>query len=190
MDPVTLFTLIAAAVLGAWLGAGVVTRLPRHWIQIGMGIALLIAAGTFLRSIFGTDPVGGLATGLAGADLLIAAICLCVLGALMTIGIGMYAPTMIVVSMMGMTPAVAFPIMMGSAAFLMAVAGMRFARAGRYGLKAALGLAIGGIPAVLIAAFIVRSLPLDVMRWLVVVVVLYAAVAMLRSAAQELRSGS
>ncbi len=190
VDPVTLFTLIAAAVLGAWLGAGVVTRLPRHWIQIGMGIALLIAAGTFLRSIFGTDPVGGLATGLAGADLLIAAICLCVLGALMTIGIGMYAPTMIVVSMMGMTPAVAFPIMMGSAAFLMAVAGMRFARAGRYGLKAALGLAIGGIPAVLIAAFIVRSLPLDVMRWLVVVVVLYAAVAMLRSAAQELRSGS
>ena len=190
VDPVTLFTLIAAAVLGAWLGAGVVTRLPRHWIQIGMGIALLIAAGTFLRSIFGTDPVGGLATGLAGADLLIAAICLCVLGALMTIGIGMYAPTMIVVSMMGMTPAVAFPIMMGCAAFLMAVAGMRFARAGRYGLKAALGLAIGGIPAVLIAAFIVRSLPLDVMRWLVVVVVLYAAVAMLRSAAQELRNGS
>jgi uncharacterized membrane protein YfcA len=190
VDPVTLFTLIAAAVLGAWLGAGVVARLPRHWIQIGMGIALLIAAGTFLRSIFGTDPVGGLATGVTGADLLIAAICLCVLGALMTIGIGMYAPTMIVVSMMGMTPAVAFPIMMGSAAFLMAVAGIRFARAGRYGLKAALGLAIGGIPAVLIAAFIVRSLPLDVMRWLVVVVVLYAAVAMLRSAAQELRQGS
>ena len=190
VDPVTLFTLIAAAVLGAWLGAGVVARLPRHWIQIGMGIALLIAAGTFLRSIFGTDPVGGLATGVAGADLLIAAICLCVLGALMTIGIGMYAPTMIVVSMMGMTPAVAFPIMMGSAAFLMAVAGIRFARAGRYGLKAALGLAIGGIPAVLIAAFIVRSLPLDVMRWLVVVVVLYAAVAMLRSAAQELRQRS
>lgn len=190
VDPVTLFTLIAAAVLGAWLGAGVVTRLPRHFIQIGMGIALLIAAATFLRSIFGTDPVGGVATGLAGADLAIAAVCLCLLGALMTIGIGMYAPTMIVVSLMGMTPAVAFPIMMGSAAFLMAVAGIRFARAGRYGLKAALGLAIGGIPAVLIAAFIVRSLPLDVMRWLVVVVVLYAAVAMLRSAAQELRKGS
>ena len=190
VDPITLFTLIAAAVLGAWLGAGVVTRLPRHFIQIGMGIALLIAAGTFLRSIFGTDPVGGLATGLGGADLVIAAVCLCVLGALMTIGIGMYAPTMIVVSVMGMTPAVAFPIMMGSAAFLMAVAGIRFARAGRYGLKAALGLAIGGIPAVLIAAPLVDRMPLIMMRWLVVVVVLYAAIAMLRSAAQELRQGS
>lgn len=190
VEPLTLFTLIAAAVLGAWLGAGVVTRLPRSRIQIGMGIALLIAAATFLMSIYGIGPEGGEATGVTGVKLAIAAVCLFVLGALMTIGIGMYAPTMIVISTLGMTPTVAFPIMMGSAAFLMAVAGIRFARAGRYGLKAALGLAIGGIPAVLIAAFVVRSLPLDVMRWLVVVVVLYAAVAMLRSAAQELRRGS
>ena len=187
VEPLTLFTLIAAAVLGAWLGAGVVARLPRYRIQIGMGIALLIAAATFLMSIYGIVPVGGEATGVTGVNLAVAAACLFVLGALMTIGIGMYAPTMIVVSTMGMSPAVAFPIMMGSAAFLMAVAGIRFAKAGRYGLKAALGLAIGGIPAVLIAAFIVKSLPLNVMRWLVVVVVLYAAVAMLRSAAQERR---
>ena len=187
VEPLTLFTLIAAAVLGAWLGAGVVTRLPRHRIQIAMGIALLIAAATFLMSIYGIVPVGGEAVGATGANLVIAAVCLFVLGALMTIGIGMYAPTMIVVSAMGMSPAVAFPIMMGSAAFLMAVAGIRFARAGRYGLRAALGLTLGGIPAVLVAAFIVRSLPLNVMRWLVVVVVLYAAVAMLRSAARELR---
>ncbi len=187
VEPLTLFTLIAAAVLGAWLGAGVVARLPRYRIQIGMGIALLIAAATFLMSIYGIVPVGGEATGVTGVNLAVAAACLFVLGALMTIGIGMYAPTMIVVSTMGMSPAVAFPIMMGSAAFLMAVAGIRFAKAGRYGLKAALGLAIAGIPAVLIAAFIVKALPLNVMRWLVVVVVLYAAVAMLRSAAQERR---
>ncbi len=186
VEPRTLFVLVAAAVLGAWLGAGVVTRLPRHRIQIGMGVALLIAAGTFLMSIFGIAPVGGEATGVTGIGLALAAVCLFALGALMTIGIGMYAPTMIVVSALGMSPTTAFPIMMGSAAFLMATAGIRFARAGRYNLKAALGLAIGGIPAVFIAAFVVRSLPLDVMRWLVVVVVLYAAVAMLRSAAQEL----
>ena len=190
VEPLTLFTLIAAAVLGAWLGAGVVTRLPRHRIQLGMGIALLIAAVTFLMSIYEIGPVGGEATGVTGVKLAIAAACLFVLGAFMTIGIGMYAPTMIVVSTLGMTPAVAFPIMMGSAAFLMAVAGIRFARAGRYGLKAALGLTLGGIPAVLIAAFIVRSLPLTLMRWLVVFVVLWAAVAMLGSAARELRRRS
>ncbi len=187
VDPVTLFAMLFAAVLGAWLGAGVVAKLPRYRIQVGMGIALLIAAVTFLLSIFGIAAVGGAANGLTGANLAIAAAVMCVLGALMTIGIGMYAPTMIVVSLMGMNPAVAFPIMMGASAFLMPVAGLRFLRAGRYGLKAALGLAIGGIPAVLIAVLIVKSLPLNAMRWLVVAVVLYAAVLMLRSAARERR---
>ncbi|WP_420461728.1 permease [Candidatus Palauibacter sp.] len=190
VESLTLFVLVAAAVLGAWLGAGVVARLPRHRIQIGMGIALLIAAATFLMSIFEITAVGGDAAGLSGAQLALAAGCLFVLGALMTIGIGIYAPTMIVVSLMGLNPAVAFPIMMGAAAFLMPVAGIRFLKAGRYGLRAALGLAIGGMPAVLLAAFIVRSLPLNTMRWLVVAVVLYAAILMLRSAAQERRSGA
>ena len=189
VDTLTLVTLLAAAVLGAWLGAGVVARLPRHYIQIGMGVALLIAAVTFVLAIFEIAAVGGDATGLSGANLAIAFACLFVLGALMTIGVGMYAPTMVVISLMGMNPLVAFPIMMGASAFLMPVAGLRFLKAGRYGLKAALGLAIGGVPAVFIAAFMVRSFPLDVMRWLVVAVVLYAAILMLRSAARERGAG-
>ena len=187
VDPVTLISMLIAAVLGAWLGAGVVARLPRYKIQVGMGVALLIAAVTFILSIFEITAAGGDATGLAGMNLAIAVAVMCVLGALMTIGIGMYAPTMIVISLMGMNPTVAFPIMMGASAFLMPVASLRFLKAGRYGLKAALGLAIGGVPAVLIAAFIVRSLPLNAMRWLVVAVVLYAAILMLRSAVQERR---
>ena len=187
VDPVTLFTMLVAAVLGAWLGAGVVARLPRYRIQVGMGIALLIAAVTFVLAIFDIAAVGGDATGLSGANLAIAFGCLFVLGALMTIGVGMYAPTMVVISLMGMNPIVAFPIMMGASAFLMPVAGLRFLKAGRYGLKAALGLAIGGVPAVFIAAFLVQSFPINVMRWLVVVVVLYAAILMLRSAVQERR---
>ena len=187
VDPVTLVAMLIAAVLGAWLGAGVVARLPRYKIQVGMGIALLIAAVTFVLAIFEITAVGGEATGLSGANLAIAVAVMFVLGALMTIGIGMYAPTMIVVSLMGMSPVAAFPIMMGASAFLMPVAGLRFLKAGRYGLKAALGLAIGGVPAVLIAAFIVKSLPLNAMRWLVVAVVLYAAILMLRSAVRERR---
>ncbi|WP_420637333.1 sulfite exporter TauE/SafE family protein [Candidatus Palauibacter sp.] len=124
VESVTLFVLVAAAVLGAWLGAGVVARLPRYRIQIGMGVALLIAAATFLMAIFEITTVGGEAAGLSGGRLALAAACLFVLGAFMTIGIGIYAPTMIVVSMMGLNPAVAFPIMMGASAFLMPVAGV------------------------------------------------------------------
>jgi uncharacterized membrane protein YfcA len=108
-----------------------------------------------------------------------------VLGALMTLGIGLFAPCMILIATLGMSPVVAFPIMMGSCAFLMPVGSARFVREGSYNLKSALGLTIGGIPGVLVAAYIVRSLPLDYVKWLVVIVVLYTASMMLRSAMVE-----
>jgi len=98
----------------------------------------------------------------------------------MTIGIGAYAPIMMMVSLLGMNPKAAFPIMMGSCAFLMPIAGVRFIRSGKYDPRAALGLAIAGTPAVLLAAFIITEMPLDAVRWLVVIVVLYVAVSMLR----------
>lgn len=178
----TLVAMIGAAVAGAWLGAGVVARLPRRSIQFGMGIALLTAAGFFVLSIFEFFPAGGDALGLSGGFLAVAAAVSFVLGALMTIGVGIYAPSMIMVSLFGMNPVAAFPIMMGASAFLMAAASLRFLDAKRYDLGAAVGLTVGGLPAVLIAAFVVKSLPLDAMRWLVVAVVVYAAVSMLRSA--------
>ncbi len=185
VDVITLTALIASATLGAWLGAGMVARWPRRRIQIGMGIALLIAAATFVMANFGFVPVGGEALGLRRVALAGAVVGNFVLGALMTIGIGMYAPSMIMISVLGMNPTVAFPIMMGSSAFLMPVAALRFLRADAYSLRAAVGLALGGIPAVLIAAFVVKSLPLTAVRWLVVIVVFYSAIAMLRSAYRE-----
>jgi uncharacterized membrane protein YfcA len=108
-----------------------------------------------------------------------------VLGALMTLGIGLYAPCMILVSLLGMNPTTAFPIMMGSCAFLMPAASIRFIQKESYSLRPAIGLGLGGIPGVLIAAFIVRSLKVEHVRWLVVVVVVYTAVTMLRSALSE-----
>src|SRR6185295_1166105 len=107
------------------------------------------------------------------------------LGALMTLGIGLYAPCMILVSMLGMNPKAAFPIMMGSCAFLMPIGSLRFIREQSYSVRDALGLAIGGVPGVLLAAYIVKELPLYAVRWLVVIVVVYTAGMMLRSAARE-----
>ena len=182
VEIVTLTALIGASVAGAWLGAGVVASWPRRKIQIGMGAALLVAALLMLMTQFDLFPVGGEALGLDGTLLVVAVVGNFILGALMTLGIGMYAPSMIMISLLGMNPAVAFPIMMGSCAFLMPVGSIRFLRADAYALRPALGLVLGGIPAVLIAAFIVGSLPIDYVRWLVVVVVTYTAISMLRSA--------
>ncbi len=181
----TLILLIVASVLGAWLGAGIVARWPRRNVQIGMGCALIAAAILMLRAQFAgqADDAGTL--GLSGALLGLGLIGNFVLGALMSLGIGLYAPCLILISLLGMNPRAAFPIMMGSCAFLMPIGGVRFIKEGSYSLPAAIAMTLSGIPAVLIAAYIVRSLPLTYVRWLVVVVVLYAAVMMLRSAMRE-----
>jgi uncharacterized membrane protein YfcA len=191
VDVVTLFSMITAAVLGAWLGAGVVAHWPKRAVQLGMGTALLIAATlmliTQLQSSTGRQilPPGGNALGVGGPLLAVAVAGNFMLGALMTLGIGLYAPCMILISLLGMNPTTAFPIMMGSCAFLMPVGSVRFVREGSYSLPAALGLGLGGVPAVLIAAYMVKSLNLVTVRWLVIVVVLYTAVTMLLAAALE-----
>ena len=185
VDFITLASLIAASILGAWLGAGVVAQWPRRRIQLGMGFALLVAAVIFASTNLKLLPGGGTALGLEGPRLLIGLIGNFVLGALMTLGIGLYAPCLIMIGLLGMNPKAAFPIMMGSCAFLMPTASIRFIRAGSYNLTAALGLAIAGVPAVLLAAFIVKSLNVTAVRWLVTIVVLYTAITMLTTARRE-----
>jgi len=185
VDPVTLVAMIAAAVLGSWFGAGIVSGWSRRKIQIGMGFALLVAATLFLMQIFSISAPPGDALALTGTKLGIGLFVNFVLGALMEAGVGLYGPCIILVSLLGMDPKAAFPIMMGSCAFLMPIGSLKFIRRERYSLRATLGLGIFGVPAVWLAFRIVKSLPLGAMRWLVVVVVLYAALSMLRSAIVE-----
>jgi uncharacterized membrane protein YfcA len=182
VDMTTLVSMIVAAVLGAWLGVGIVSGLSRRAIQLGMGGALMCAALLFLIKNLDWMPGSGDALALHGPTLIFAIGVNFLLGALMMLGVGLFAPCLILVSLLGMSPLAAFPIMMGSCALLMPVGGARFVKSGRYNVSAAVGLAIGGIPGVLVAAYIVRSLPTVWLRWLVLVVVLYAAVQMLRSA--------
>jgi uncharacterized membrane protein YfcA len=188
VDPVMLVALIAVSILGSWVGAGVASKLPRRPIQIFMGAGLLAAATFMFMSQIGVFPSGGLALTLTSWRLGLALVVNFLLGALLTLGIGSYAPSLILFSMLGMDPRAAFPIMMGSGAMMAMVGGLRFMKAGRFETTAALGLTLGGIPAVLLAGLVVRSLPLDVLRWVVVVVVVYAATMMLGSAVRDRRA--
>jgi uncharacterized membrane protein YfcA len=190
VDLTTLLLMIGAAVAGAWIGGGIVSHWPRRLIQISMGLALLaVAAVMALKQL---DIIASLGSGNSlGLDgyLLVLGVCgNFVLGALMTIGIGLYAPCMALVYMLGMHPLAAFPIMMGSCAFLMPVGSIQFIRSKRYSLRAALGLTLGGIPGVLLAAYLaskVKELPIKYIIWPVVVVVVYTAARMLLSARAE-----
>jgi len=181
VEPVTLISMLLSAAAGAILGAGIVAKLSVKKIQLTMGFALLVTAFFMLSGQMNWIQNGGEAIGLNGGKLALAIGANFILGAFMTVGIGLYAPCMALVYALGMSPLVAFPIMMGSCAFLMPPASAKFIKEGAYNRKASVSMAIPGIIAVLIAAFLVKSLPLNTLRWVVIVVIIYTSLVMLKS---------
>ena len=181
----TLITMLLSATAGAVIGAGIISRLSEHKIRLTMGVALLVTAGFMVANSLHYIQGGGVAIGLGGKKLVIAATVNFVLGALMTAGIGLYAPCMALIFMLGLSPKVAFPIMMGSCAFLMPPASFKFIKEGAYNRKAALGMAVPGMVAVLIAAFVVKVLPIDKLRIIVILVIIYTSATMFFSVFQK-----
>ncbi len=181
IDSTLLLLMIAVAIVGGFAGARVVSRLPRRPIQIGMGTALLVAALFMTVAQLNAMPLGGTALSLSGSALFIALGVNFVLGALLMLGVGNYGPTFVLLSVLGMDPRAAFPIMMGSGAFAAVLGSIAFVKQRSQVNQPALGLTLGGIPGVLVAALLVTSLPINLLRWLVIVVVVYAATMMLRA---------
>lgn len=176
VSPVTLFSLIIAAILGSWVGSYTVAKLPEKFIQFWMGWALIATAVLMackqlgLLDMLGT---GNTATSLVGVKLVIGIIGNFIFGGLMTIGVGLYAPCMAMVYMLGLNPLVAFPVMMGSCAGLMPVASINFIKAGTYSRKVSLGITIGGIVGIIIAVNFLKGLNIDILSWIIVVVIIY-----------------
>jgi len=185
VDPWQMTALIVVCVMGGWIGAGVVVSLSRRALQLGLGSALLVAAVFMLLGMLGRFPAGGSALAFTPRAFALALAVNFALGALLTLGIGNYAPSLVVFSLLGMDPTAALPIMMGSGAFVAAIAGVRFVGAGRFHWRAALGLTIGGLPGVLVAVWLVKSLPLATLRGLVLVVVAYASATLLRAGLKD-----
>ncbi len=184
VEPVLLGGCILAMVLGGVVGARLVTHAPVRLIQALVGVALLTAGVFFTLANLKLMPAGGHATGLPPGLMVIAIAAHLVLGVLLNFGVGNYAPTLVMLSLFGMDPRLAFPIMTSAGAFCVAGASFRLVRPGTgLDLRIVLGLTVGAIPAILIAAFLVRDMRLDLLRWLVVAVVTYAGVSLLRSAA-------
>jgi len=181
IEPATIFSVAAAASFGAMLGAGVVARMERRKIQLGMGFGLLLVGLVILSGLLELLPIGGEAIGLSGWKLAFMVLMSFIFGALQTIGIGFYAPCMALVYALGMNPMTAFPLMMTSTALLMLSGSSRFIKENAYDRKTALALTIAGTTGVFLAAYIIKSLPLVVLKWIVCSVIFYTSILMFRS---------
>jgi uncharacterized membrane protein YfcA len=181
VDPVLLVGCVLACLMGGLLGAPLVHR-TRVWIvQLVVAIGLLAAAIAYGMTNLRLFPGGGTASSLAPALTILAITANFAFGVLLNYGVGNYAPTLVVLSLMGMDPRLCFPIMAGAAALMGAGAGIRHIRTGNLDLRVVVGLTLGGIPAVFIAAYIVVTMPLELLRWMVLIVVLYASAVMFRA---------
>jgi uncharacterized membrane protein YfcA len=185
VEPVTLVSMSTAAPLGALLGAGIVAKMSRRRIQLGLGFGLMVVALIIIAGFLKLMPVGGEAIGLTGWKLMLVIFMSFIFGSLQTIGVGFYAPCMAMVYALGMHPQTAFPIMMTATAMLMAAGGARFVKEKAYDRKAAISLTIAGVIGVFLAAYVVKSLPLIVLKWVVCVVVLYTSVWMFISSSRK-----
>lgn len=189
VDPVLLAGSAVATMLGGIVGAPLVAK-ARVWVvQLTVAIGLALAATAYLMTNLHLFPGGGNATGLPIGPTIIAIAASFGFGILANFGVGNYAPTLVMLSLMGMDPRLCFPIMATGGSLMGAGASVRHFAIGEVDLRIVLGLAIGGIPAVLVAAFLVKSMPVDLLRWLVFVVVLYASAVMFRSALMGRREG-
>jgi uncharacterized membrane protein YfcA len=185
VDPVLLVACIAAAIGGSVLGANIAPRLPAQKIRIFMGIGLLIAGCIMTLSNLNLMPAGGSALSLPPMLLMLAAAGCFMLGVLLNLGIGFYAPALIMLSLLGLEPRAAFPIMMGSCAFIFPSAGLKVLRHPDLDMRLVVATTVGAIPGILVAAFLVKSLPLELLRWLVILVVLYTSCVMLLAARRK-----
>lgn len=182
VEPLTLISMLVAATLGAVLGAGFVAKLDEKKVQLYMGSALVVVVLIMVAQQLGLIQGGGEAVGLSGIKLVIAVIGNFILGAFMTLGIGLYAPCMALVYALGLSPLVAFPVMMGSCAYLMPAASVKFIKAGAYNRKATLMNATFGVVGVIAAAYLVTGLSIAMLTKVVIAVVLYTAIKLLRDA--------
>lgn len=183
---ITLISMVISAIFGAVIGAGFVVRFREQTVQLWMGTALFVTCIFMIGGQIGVfEALGtGEEIGLSGVKLFVGIVVNCILGALMTVGVGLYAPCMALVYLLGMNPAIAFPIMMGSCAFLMPFASIKFIKADAYNRKAAFGISVGGVFGVLVAVFLVKSLSLDVLSWLVISVVFVTSICMVKAGVQ------
>lgn len=185
VDFATLIIMAICGMVGAFVGARLQGKVNTKMINMIMGSGLIIAAFFIFAGQVGIMPTGGDAIGLYSWKLILACIVNFFIGVFVNFGIGTYAPCMCLVYLLGMSPLVAFPIMMLSACTICPVAGITYIKKGQVDRWLYAMYSVFGVIGVLIAVYVVKSMPTNVLQWLVFGVVLYAGLSVLIKAVKQ-----
>lgn len=183
----TLLPMTTAAVIGAYVGTHVTKKWHAPTVQRVMAVALLIAVIIMVVRMI-TTPGSNNSMGVHGLHgwwLILGIVFNFGIGVLMTMGLGNYAPELIFFSLMGVNPAVAFPVMMLDAALIMPTTALNVIKMDRVSWRGFAGVAIGGVLGVIVAAKFFTSMNVDLLNKLIVIVALWTIFGLVRDSMKK-----
>ncbi|MGL5268770.1 MAG: sulfite exporter TauE/SafE family protein [Spiroplasma sp.] len=186
----TLISLVVAAMLGSFCAAKIVNKVNRKFIAIFVASCLTTAGILMIFTqfdLFATSRIRGL----QGWKLVVGIIAFFIIGGLQSFGVGLYAPAIAIVSLLGMETIVAFPIMTCAGGFALPTTAWTFHRDNNYSPKVSYGLLIGGVFGTVAAFFIVFvgiqggfGIKMDsftyYLKWFAIAIMCYAAFMLLK----------
>ncbi|MCM6837498.1 TSUP family transporter [Leuconostoc mesenteroides] len=183
----TLLPMTTAAVIGAYVGTHVTKKWHAPTVQRVTAVALLIAVIIMVVRMI-TTPGSNNSMGVHGLHgwwLILGIVFNFGIGVLMTMGLGNYAPELIFFSLMGVNPAVAFPVMMLDAALIMPTTALNVIKMDRVSWRGFAGVAIGGVLGVIVATKFFTSMNVDLLNKLIVIVALWTIFGLVRDSMKK-----
>lgn len=183
----TLLPMTTAAVVGAYVGTHVTKNWHAPTVQRVMSAALFIAVVIMIVRMITNPGADNALTvhGLHGWWLVLGIVFNLGVGILMTMGLGNYAPELIFFSLMGVNPAIAFPVMMLDAALIMPTTAWNVIKMDRISWRGFAGVTIGGILGVIVAAKFFTSMDVQLLKLLIMVVSLWTAFGLFRDSFKQ-----
>ncbi len=183
----TLLPMTTAAVVGAYVGTHVTKNWHAPTVQRVMSAALFIAVVIMIVRMITNPGADNALTvhGLHGWWLVLGIVFNLGVGILMTMGLGNYAPELIFFSLMGVNPAIAFPVMMLDAALIMPTTAWNVIKMDRISWRGFAGVTIGGILGVIVAAKFFTSMDVQLLKLLIIVVSLWTAFGLFRDSFKQ-----
>lgn len=173
VDPKTLLTLVLGACIGGLIGGYVVTRLNQQAIRLTMMTAFTGVICLLILKKIGLIPTGGELLVLESWKLTLGFFAMIVCGSLTSAGIGLFGLVQAVLFLLGVSPAIAFPIMTTAGAMQQPLTTLVFLKHNKIPLKKTLLLSTSGCLGVILVIPMISHFKTSWLHSLLLLIMLY-----------------